>query len=191
MILTVQCHFYQTILMQTIHKIFQKNTAFTVMEVMAAIVIVGVCFAAFAQMTMLVSIQRQNSRMQQQAIDMLQNIFEQLPLRNIASLEDLQEQCRLFFDDTALQKTAAQAIPDGKIAFELKPFDLASDKPADGFQTIALAVTISWNENPKHPRREYSLIRLLTIPPPKQEPVPTPQETQPEEQLSSESEQSS
>ncbi|MDR1382319.1 MAG: hypothetical protein LBJ67_00515 [Planctomycetaceae bacterium] len=171
--------------MQPISKIFRKNAAFTVIEVTAAIILIGVCFAAFAQIMTIVSIQRQNSRMQQSAIDMLQNIFEQIPPLNAVSLDDLQEQCQPFFDD-ALQKNAAQTVPEGKIAFALTPLDLASDNPADGFQAVTLTVTISWNESPKRPCREYSLTRLLTIPPPKQEPDTTPQETpselQPQEQ---------
>ncbi|MDR1492804.1 MAG: hypothetical protein LBT05_08790 [Planctomycetaceae bacterium] len=162
--------------MQLVPKTFQKNAAFTIIEVTAAIILVGVSFAAFAQIMTLVSIQRQNSQMQQSAIDSLQNIFERLPPVDAALFEDLQKQYQAFLDD-ALQQNVAQTISEGKIAFDLKPLDLASDNPAEGFQTVALTATISWNESPQRPRREYSLVRLLTIPPQKQEPAQTPPAT--------------
>ena len=148
------------------------RAAFTFVELIAAIFVVGLCIVAFAKIANTAQQQRQLGQTHQTAVDQLQNILEQLaataPEQLAAGQSDL----------TPYKALIARAIPTGELTVTCEP--LANDA-AEAVQTWRLDASVSWQDNAHQPRRNVSLTRLLSksrpaMKPPEQtiEETPTP-----------------
>lgn len=146
------------------------RAAFTIVELMAAIVIIGLCIATFAKIAHTARQQRQNGHTYQTAIDQLQNTLELLgdvdPEQLAAGGIDL-SQCEAF---------VARSLPDGKLTVTCEPLavDVVDDiAAADAVQTWRLDASVTWYDGEKCPQPNVTLTRLLSKPRPG---IETPEE---------------
>ena len=124
-----------------------KRYGFTLIEISAAIALLAVCMTAFAQLVVLITSERVAERVRQTAVDQIQNVLERLavlPTEKLATDD---------FDKTAAESLIARSLPDGKIIFDIKEIDPNS---------VVFAVTVSWSNGEKRPRKEVAMFRLLT-----------------------------
>jgi len=134
-----------------------KRPGFTLVEVSAAIALLAACAVAFAYLVALTASERTAERTRQTAVDQVQNVLERLvivPPEQLASGE---------FDKTATESLIERSLPDGKIVFDTKTVEPDS---------VVFAVTVSWSDGEKRPRREVAMFRLLTL-----LPSPSPEES--------------
>ena len=123
-----------------------KKSAFTLIEVSAAIVLLAACTVCFAQLVALVTSERASERSRQTAVDLLQNVLERLAATETEKLVSGD------FDKMPFESLINRSLPDGKIAFESKTIE----------NDIVLGtVTVSWNDGATRPRREIVMFRLL------------------------------
>jgi len=121
---------------------------FTVVEIAAAIALLAVCAVAFAQLVALVVSERTSGRTLRMANDQVQNVLEYV------SGTEPEKLVTGDFDKTPFESLIERSLPDGKIAFETKPFEPDS---------VLLTVTVSWNDGDQRPRREVAMFRLLHL----------------------------
>jgi len=125
-----------------------KRHGFTLVEISAAIALLAVCAIAFAQLVALSASERVAERTRQTAVDQMQNVMERLavlPTEKLAAGD---------FDKTAAESLIERSLPDGKIVFDIKEIDPNS---------VVFAVTVSWSDGEKRPRKETAMFRLLTL----------------------------
>jgi Tfp pilus assembly protein PilV len=129
-----------------------KRTAFTLVEVTAAMVLLMVCMVSLAHIVAMAASERIAERTRRTAVDQLQNVMERLSIiepKQLAAGE---------FDKTPFESLIERSIPDGNIAFETK----AMDTNNDGGNVIWI-VTVSWNDSERRPRKEVAMFRLLAL----------------------------
>jgi len=124
------------------------KSAFTLIEVSAALLLVTVCAVAFAQLVALAASERTIERTRRMAVDQLQNVMEYLaatePAKIIAG----------DFDRTPFDSLIERSLPDGKIVFETKTIEN---------DNVIGTITVSWSDGEKRPRKEVSMFRLYNV----------------------------
>lgn len=123
-----------------------QNSGFTIFELVAAIFMVTVCMVAFAQLVFSTSEYRRARQTTQSAQDQLLNMLEMLDREEPEKLKNLD------FDKQPFETLLAHSLPDGTVAFSVKPFSEDSD---------LLEVTVSWDAGEKRPRRELTLVKWV------------------------------
>ena len=130
-----------------------KRPGFTLVEMSAAMMVLAMCFIAFAYLVALAASERTYVRTRQTAVDQMQNVLERLaivpPEKLVAG----------DFDKTAAESLVERSLPDGKIVFDAKKFES---------NNVVFTVTISWYDGEKRPRRDVAMFRLLTLEEPKE-----------------------
>ena len=126
-----------------------KQSAFTLIEVSAAIVLLAACTVCFAQLVALTTSERTSERTRQMAVDQLQNVLERLVTTETEQLISGD------FDKTLFESLIKNSLPDGRITFESKTIDNA---------TAMGTIAVSWNDGAKRPRRKIVMFRLLYTP---------------------------
>ena len=149
-------------------KKYNSRAAFTFVELIAAIFVVGLCIVAFAKIAHTGWQQRQLGQMHQTVVDQLQNVLEQLAATDPEQLAAGQS------DLTPYKAFIARAIPTGELTVTCEPF---ANDAANAVQTWRLDASVSWQDNAHQSRRNVSLTRLLSKPQPamEQTPAPTPE----------------
>jgi len=123
-----------------------KKSAFTLIEVSAAIVLLAACTVCFAQLVALVTSERTSERTRRTAADQLHNVLERLAAMETEKLISGD------FDKTPFESLIQRSLPDGEITFESKTIE----------NDTALGIaTVSWNDGAKRPRRKIAMFRLL------------------------------
>ena len=143
-----------------------SRAAFTFVELIAAIFVVGLCIVAFAKIAHTARQQRQLGQTHQTVVDQLQNVLEQLAATDPEQLAAGQGNL------TPYKALIARAIPTGELTVTCEP--LANDV-ANAVQTWQFDASVSWQDNGNQPRRSVSLTRLFSKPRPamKQTPATT------------------
>ncbi len=134
------------------------HRGFTVMELLAAMVIVGVCIAAFGQLYSMSLRQRQIDRTRQLATEQLQNVFEML------APFDVEQWAAGQVDVSRQEEMIARTLPDGKLEITCEPHGEMPD-------LWLLKGTARWSVGENLPPRSVSLVRLIAA---KSEPQPEP-----------------
>jgi Tfp pilus assembly protein PilV len=137
------------------HPIKQKKChrgGFTIVELLAAVFILTACIVAFSQLVVFVASQRAAEGIRQNAVDQLQNVFEQ-----IAVISD-EKLAALDFDKKEYEARTLRAVPDGKLTFSCKPADETA-----ALQSYVFEANVSWSRGEKQQRGNVSLFRLLTV----------------------------
>jgi len=124
-----------------------KRTAFTLIEVSAAIVLLMVCMVSLAHIVALAASERIAERTRRTAVDQLQNVMERLAAAEPKTLAAGE------FDKTPLESLIERSIPDGKIVFETKTVE----------NNVIWTVTVSWSDGEKRPRKEVAMFRVLAL----------------------------
>jgi len=121
---------------------------FTLIEVSAAAALLAVCAVTFAQLIAFAASERVAERTRRTATDQLQNVFEHL------AATESQKLVAGDFDKTPFESLIERSLPDGKIVFETKTLES---------RNAIFAVTVSWSNGEKRPRKEVAMFRLLAI----------------------------
>ena len=145
------------------------NAAFTIVELIAAIGVVTICMAAFVKIAHVARQQRDAGRVQQTAVDQVQNVLELL------AAADPEQLSTGNVDLTPHETLIARSLPQGEL---LVTCELLADDNAT-VQTWRLDASASWIPPGNLPRRSIVLTRLLSKP----VVIETPQ-VQEEEQVS-------
>ena len=122
-----------------------NKSAFTLVEVTAAIALLAACAFCFAQLVALATSQRVTERTRQTAVDQLQNVLERLAATETEKL------IAGNFDKQPFESLIDRSLPDGKIAFGMRTME--NDH-------VLWTVTVSWSDGEKRPRKEVSMFRL-------------------------------
>ena len=141
-----------------------SRAAFTFVELIAAIFVIGLCIVAFAKIANTARQQRQLENAHQTVVDQLQNVLEQLAATDPEQFAVGQS------DLTPYKALIARAIPTGELTVTCEP--LANDATTNAVQTWRLDASVSWQDNAHLPRRSVSLTRLLSKPRPVMEQTP-------------------
>jgi len=151
-----------------------KNAAFTIVELIAAIGVVTICMAAFVKIAHVARQQRDAGRVQQTAVDQVQNVLELL------AAADPEQLTMGNVDLTPHETLIARSLPEGEllVTCELFPNDNAA------VQTWRLEASASWIPPGNLPRRSVAFTRLLSKP----VVIETPQEQVQEEEQAPEPE---
>jgi len=127
-----------------------KKSAFTLVEVSAAIVVLLICAVSLAQLVALAASERISERTRRTAIDQLQNVMEYLaatePEKLIAG----------NFDKAPFESLIKRSLPDGKITFETKTVEN---------NNAIWTITVSWSNGEKRPRKSVTMFRLYNATP--------------------------
>ena len=140
--------------MLKITKKHNANAGFTIVELIAAIMVVTVCMAAFVKIAHVARQQRDYGREHQTAVDQTLNVLELLaaadPVQLAAGDVDL----------TPHESLIARSLPDGKllVACEQLAGGDATNAAADVWQ---LTATVSWKPGANLPQRSVALARLI------------------------------
>ena len=131
----------------------KSRCGFTVMELLAAMTIVGVCMGVFAKLYSMSLAQRQTDRTQQLATDQLQNIFEMLaPL-------DAEQWAAGKVDVSKQAEMIQRTLPNGKFTVACEPHEQING-------LWLLKGTVTWSNGEKQTPHSVSLVRLLSVTPP-------------------------
>jgi hypothetical protein len=138
-----------------------KKSAFTLVEVSAAIVLLTVCMVTFAQLVVLTTSERASERTRRTAVDQLQNIMECLAATEPAKL------VAGDFDKAPFELLIARSLPEGKIVFNTMTVE--NDH-------VIWTITVSWSGGEKRPKNEVAMFRLLALSTPHPDPLPMGEE---------------
>ena len=130
------------------------RTAFTIVELMAAIMVLALCLAAFVKMTHTARQQRNDGRTHQTAADQLQNVLEQLVDA------DPEQLAAGGFDLTPYEAIIARALPGGTLQIVCEPL---ADETAV-LQTWRIDAKVTWPSGQNRPPRSTTLTRLFSKP---------------------------
>jgi prepilin-type N-terminal cleavage/methylation domain-containing protein len=122
-----------------------KKSAFTLIEVSAAIVLLAVCMVSFSQLVALATSERTAERIRRTAVDQLQNVMERLAATESKKI------IAGDFDKVPIESLIERSLPDGKIVFETKTKD----------DNNIWIVTVSWNGSEDQPRKKVAMFRWL------------------------------
>jgi len=123
-----------------------KKSAFTLIEVSAAVVLLAVCAVCFAQLVALATSERTSERSQRTVADQLQNVLEHLAETETEKL------ITGDFSKTPFESLIERSLPDGRIIFETKTIEN---------ETVLWTVTVSWDDGTRRPRKKVAMFRLL------------------------------
>ena len=162
--------------MQNITKQHNTHAGFTIVELIAAIMVVSLCIVAFAKIVHLAGQQRELGREHQTAVDQTLNVLEHL----VAA--DPEQLATGEIDLTPHETLIAQVLPGGKLlvtceTLEVEHVDVAT------VDIWRLDASVSWSPGTNLPRRSVTITRLLSKPRPVIESPPEP-ETVPENEPS-------
>ena len=135
------------------------STAFTIVELVAAMFIVGLCLAAFLKIAHTARQQRRIAQTHQTAVDQLQNVIELL------AAADPEQLAACEVDLSQYEALIARALPEGELLLVCEP--LATDNTtevATTLQTWQLDASVSWRDGVSPLRRSVTLTRLLSKP---------------------------
>ena len=121
-----------------------KKSAFTLIEVSAALLLLAVCAVSFAQLVALAASERISERTRRTAVDQLQNVMEYLADREPEKL------IAGDFDTTPFDLLIERSLPDGKIVFETKTIE----------NNVIGTITVSWSDGETRPRKKVAMFRL-------------------------------
>ena len=128
------------------------NAGFTIVELIAAIMVVTVCMAAFVKIAHVARQQRDYGREHQTAVDQTLNVLELLvtadPVQLAAGDVDL----------TTHESLIARSLPDGKLLITCEQLAV-DDATVDIWQ---LNATVTWKPGANLPQRSVTLSRLRT-----------------------------
>ena len=154
--------------MQNMTKKHNGRAAFTIVELVAAIMIIAVCMAAFAVIANTARQQRQLGQRHQTAVDQLQNVLELL------AANDPKQLAVGAVSLSPCENLVSRALPQGELLVRCKPFpndDAENDAVANFVQTWQLDASVSWLDEKTQTRRSVSMTRLLSKPMPTLETV--------------------
>ena len=124
----------------------QTRNGFTVVELIAAMLLVSVCIVGFSQLVFMVVDLQNAAQIRGVATDQLQNIMELIPEMENAAENPVPTE--------SMRRLASQALPEGEIEFESLPITEVDD-------AMLLKGTVSWNDAAKRLRKNVSMVRLV------------------------------
>ena len=126
------------------------RAAFTIVELVAAIMIVTLCMAAFVKIAHVARQQRDYSREHQTAVDQTLNVLERL------AAADPEQLAAGTIDLSPQEALIARSLPDGKLLVTCEPLAEATAVPM-----WRLNAVVSWKPETNLPQRSIALTRLL------------------------------
>jgi len=140
--------------MSNIPKKHNPNAAFTIVELIAAMMVVSLCIAAFVKIAHLARQQRDYGREHQTAVDQVQNVLE------ILAVADPEQLTMGNMDLMPYERLIERSLPDGKLLVTCEPLDV-DGAAADVWR---LDARVSWKPGANLPQRSVALTRLLSKP---------------------------
>ena len=125
-----------------------KRSAFTLIEVSAATVLLLVCAVSLAQVVALAASERTAERTRRTAVDQLQNVMEFL------AATESEKIIAGDFDKTPFDSLIERSLPDSQIMFETKTIEN---------NNVLWTITVSWSDGEKRPRKTISMFRLYNV----------------------------
>ena len=134
----------------------KTRAAFSIVELIAAIMVVSLCLVAFAKIVHLAGQQRLIHREHQTAVDQTLNVLEHI----VAA--DPEQLAAAEIDLTPHETLIARALPDGKLFVTCMPLQVGDSGVETTVGTWQLDATVSWNPGANLPRRSATFTRLLS-----------------------------
>jgi len=146
----------------------KTRVAFSIVELIAAIMVVSLCLVAFAKIAHLAGQQRLIHREHQTAVDQTLNVLEYLVAANPEQLAAAE------IDLMPHETLIARTLPDGKLLVTCMPLQVGDSGIETTVGTWQLDATVSWSPGANIPRRNVTFTRLLS----KQFEIETAEETE-------------
>jgi len=131
----------------------KPRTGFTIVELIAAMMVVSLCITAFVKIAHVARQQRDYGREHQTALDQTLNVLE------ILAAADPEQLSTGNMDLTPYQSLIARSLPQGELLVTCTPLD------ADAVKGWRLDARVSWMPGANLPQRSVAITRLLAKPP--------------------------
>ena len=138
-----------------------KNAGFTIVELIAAMMVVSLCIMAFVKIAHIARQQREYGREHQTAVDQTLNVLEYLCGRDVRVPNVAADPVQLAageIDMTQYEALIARTLPDGKLLVTCEP--LAVEGAA--VDVWRLDATVSWKPGANLPQRNVAFTRLIS-----------------------------